>query len=133
MGSDDIHRSRGSRRAAAVLLAAFTSLLVVASALAFDPATEAKNFAKTSERERLITKTPAFQKLLAEKEVENNLENVQIQTTDPERNPYGNVCWSRNRECAGDVRFYDWDRTGFGIRKPVLFTARSGATISGNV
>lgn len=133
MGSDDIHRSRGSRRAAALLLAAFASLLVVASALAFDPATESKNFAKTSERERLITKTPAFQKLLTEKEVENNLENAQIQTTDPERNPYGNVCWSRNRECAGDVRFYDWDKTGFGIRKPVLFTARSGATISGNV
>ena len=116
---------------AGLALAAF--LLAAATALAFDPAAESKNFAKTSERERLITKTPAFQKLLAEKEVENNLENARIQTTDPERNPYGNICWNRNRECAGDVRFYDWAKSGFGIRRPVLFTARSGATISANV
>ncbi len=137
MGSIGTHRthrpSASRRRRGALLLALLGSLLVVTAAAAFDPAIEARNFAKTSERERLITKTPAFQKLLAEKEVENNLENVQIQTTDPERNPYGNICWNRNRECAGDVRFYDWAKDGFGIRRPVLFTARSGATISGNV
>ena len=121
------------RRTAVVVVAIAGVLIAAASAMAFDPQVETKNFAKTAERERYVTKTPAFQALLAKKEVANNLENARIQVTDPERNPYGNVCWSRNRECAGDVRFYDWPKKAGGIRKPVLFTGRSGATISGNV
>ncbi len=130
----------GDRFGRAGLAAGLSCLLVLAgawalvgSALAFDPGLEARNFAKTTERDSQIVKTPAYQLLLRQKEVENNLENAEIQLTDPERLPYGNVCWNRNRECAGDVRFYDWPDAGFGIRKPVLFTARSGATISGNV
>lgn len=122
---------QGLRRAA--LLVFVLALAVPTCASAFDPELEARNFAKTTERDRLITKTPSYQLLLRQKEVESNLENAQIQLTDPERIPYGNVCFSRNRECAGDVRFYDWPKAGFGIREPVLFTARSGATISGNV
>ncbi len=117
----------------ALVAAAVVATASAMPAAAFDPALEVRNFAKTSERDTQITKTPAYQLLLRQKEIENNLENAQIQLTDPERVPYGNVCWNRNRECAGDVRFYDWPEAGFGIRKPVLFTARSGATISGNV
>jgi dienelactone hydrolase len=120
-------------RRVAVATAALACALGAGTALGFDPATEQENFDKTSEREQNITKTPEFQALLTQKEVENNLENAKIQTTDPERDPYGNVCWNRNRECAGDVRFYDWPELTKNIRKPVLFTARSGATISGNV
>jgi dienelactone hydrolase len=127
----------GDRRSARRVLAVATAMLAcaigAAGAAGFDPDKESQNFDKTSEREQYITKTPEFQTLLAEKEVDNDLENTEIQTSDPERDPYGNVCWNRNRECAGDVRFYDWAKQTHNIQEPVLFTARSGATISGNV
>lgn len=133
MDGDRHMQGRLARRVAGALAALGVCLVAATAAVAFDPEVESENFAKTAEREQYITKTPAFQTLLAEKEAESQLENVEIQTTDPERNPYGNVCWSRQRECAGDVRFYDWAEDTDGIRKPVLFTARSGATLSGNV
>lgn len=31
------------------------------------------------------------------------------------------------------MRFYDWEKRGFGIAQPILWTARSGAVISGTV
>ena len=54
-----------------------------------------------------------------------------MQATDPERNFIGHLCASGDDGCAGDVRLYDWQAKGYGIVQPVLFTARSGATISG--
>ena len=33
----------------------------------------------------------------------------------------------------GRLRFYDWQKKGYGLMHPVLFTARDGATLSGNV
>ena len=62
---------------------------------------------------------------------ENIADAAQIPVNDPERNFAGNICANRGNECAGDVRFYDWEDTGFGIVEPVLFTARNGATLSG--
>jgi dienelactone hydrolase len=56
-----------------------------------------------------------------------------IIANDPERNFAGNICSHRKNECAGDVRFYRWQKRGFGLQHPVLFTARDGATISGTV
>src|SRR4029077_1378861 len=56
----------------------------------------------------------------------------EINGTDPERQP-ANLCASRQNECAGDVRFYDWQKDGYGLMHPVLFTARDGATLSGTV
>ena len=35
--------------------------------------------------------------------------------------------------CAGDIRLDNWATNGYGLVKPVLFTARDGATISGHV
>ena len=52
---------------------------------------------------------------------------------DPERNFHGQLCATGEDGCAGDVRLYDWEAKGYGIVEPVLFTARSGATISGHV
>src|ERR687894_375280 len=43
------------------------------------------------------------------------------------------ICWHGQRDCAGDVRLYDWESKGYGMVEPVLFTARSGATLSGHV
>jgi len=102
-------------------------------AQAFDPILEAKNFAKTSERMAYVTLTPEFQTRLLQANADNFASFVQIPLADPERNYAGNVCANGGQECAGDVRFYDWKDNGFGIVKPVLFTARNGSTISGRV
>lgn len=117
-----------------VALGVLTGLVAAApAALAFDPALEAKNFAKTQERLHYITLTPAFQARLQQQNAASPGQDLHIQTTDPERNYTANICGHRTNECAGDVRFYDWAANGYGMRKPVLFTARDGATISGNV
>ena len=44
-----------------------------------------------------------------------------------------NLCHQHIDGCAGDVRYYDWDDQPGNVRRPVLWTARSGATISGHV
>ena len=117
--------------AAAVVLAACLALPVAAGA--FDPALEAKNFAKTSERMEYVTLTPEFQARLTQANIDNLATAAQIPLDDPERNFAGNVCANGGQECAGDVRFYDWQDNGFAIVEPVLFTARNGSTISGRV
>lgn len=105
---------------------------IPAGARAFSLDAELKNFAKILEREQHITLTPEFLTLLAAQSANAPLELLDQLATDPERVP-ANICGLRGFECAGDVRFYDWAEQGYGLRTPVLFTARSGATISGNV
>jgi dienelactone hydrolase len=115
------------------------ALTVPATALAFDPAKEAANFAKIQERNQYEVLTPAFQQRLLEQNVNESVAYPQMLAGDTERNPNANICAHRMNECAGDVRFYDWGKdnctpTGScGIATPVLFTARSGATLSGTI
>ena len=124
----------GSRhRRLVVAVALFATLAAPAATQAFDPALEAKNFAKTGERMQYVTLTPEFQLRLQQANVANLADAVQIPVNDPERNFAGNVCANGGNECAGDVRFYDWKDAGFGVVKPVLFTARNGSTLSGRV
>jgi dienelactone hydrolase len=121
-------------RRARVIAASVVALIAVpAAAFAFDAGLEAKNFAKILEREHYITLTPEFQARLAQQNLDSQQEDLHIQATDPARNYTANICGHRTNECAGDVRFYDWQKQGFGLRTPVLFTARDGATLSGNV
>jgi dienelactone hydrolase len=122
--------NRGRLIAVAVTAVALTLPPV---AHAFDAGLEAKNFAKTSERMQYVTLTPEFQARLVQANTENAATAAQIASSDPERVFAGNVCANGGNECAGDVRFYDWSKNGFGIVKPVLFTARNGSTISGRV
>ncbi len=104
-----------------------------ASAEAFDPGREGRNFAKTHERPAYITASPTFVARMEQQNAQDAIDLPLLLAKDPERNPSGNVCMQRKNECAGDVRFYDgWDGT-YGLRTPVLFTGRSGATLSGNV
>ena len=117
---------------AGAALAALAALAMPATASAFDPILELKNFAKIGERFQHIVLTPEFQARLLQANVDNLAETAEIQLSDPER-LFANVCGTRTNECAGDVRFYDWNADGAGIRTPVVFTARSGATLSGNV
>ncbi|MGH2957279.1 MAG: hypothetical protein ACRDL6_09825 [Solirubrobacterales bacterium] len=124
---------RARRRAgAAALIAGLLGLLSPAVASAFDPVLEAKNFAKVSERNIYVTGTPEFQLRLQRQNIEDVGVLEQILLNDPERGPF-NICSNRKNECAGDVRFYDWEESGYGVMTPVLFTGRSGATISGAV
>ena len=113
--------------ACAVLLAA------PAGAGAFSADAELANFAKTLERERYITLTPEFLAELHLRSTEALLERAQALAADPERAP-ANACGIKGLECAGDIRFHDWhEESAAAVRKSVLFTARSGATISGHV
>jgi dienelactone hydrolase len=108
-------------------------LLQAAAAQAFDPAREAANFSKIKEREQYITLTPEFQARLQQQNLQDDVDYPQIIANDPERNFVANICSHRQNECAGDVRFYDWQKDGYGLMQPVLFTARDGATLSGTV
>jgi dienelactone hydrolase len=128
-------------RTLAVALTVAIPLAAAVPALAFDPQAEVQNYAKTTERDRYIVKTPEFQARLTQQEVQDNVDLAEIAAAEVPalaagegRNFLGNVCSNRKRECAGDVRFYDWEKTVPGaIVEPVLFTGRSGATLSGNV
>jgi len=93
---------------------------------------EPANYNKTNERYERQTGTPEFQALLRSKELESDQEVLAIFSGDPERRPQGNLCVNHRDGCAGDVRFYDWPKQAGNMRKPVLWTARSGATISGH-
>jgi dienelactone hydrolase len=102
------------------------------AALALDPAVESKNFSKTQERSSIFG-TPEYQAQLRQIGLQNRADATQAQANDPERNFYAHVCTAPEDGCAGDIRLYDWDPKGYGIVKPVLFTARNGATLSGHV
>jgi dienelactone hydrolase len=118
--------------AAAVLTVVAAAVAGPPIASAFDPEVEAKNYSKGQERKKIYD-TPAYQALLAEVSTQNEAAAAAIQATDPERNFMGHLCARGDNGCAGDARLYKWQANGYGIVKPVLFTARSGATISGHV
>ena len=99
---------------------------------AFDPVVETQNFSKIEERQTIYN-TPEYQALLREVSTENEAEALAMQAADPERNFSGHLCARGDDGCAGDARLYDWGPQGYGLVQRVLFTARSGATISGRV
>ena len=121
-------RRRARRWLAALLLVA----ALPAPAVAFAPDQEARNYQKINERHQYETGTPEYQAMLRTRGLEEEAELAQIRVTDPERNP-DNLCANHMDGCAGDVRFYSWEEDGHGLRRPVLYTAASGATISGHV
>ncbi len=124
----------GRRSKAATLIAGTLTAIgaLAPSAMAFDPAVEAMNFSKGNERSTIYN-TPAYQALLRQVSVQNAAAAAIINATDPEREFRDHLCQDGQDGCAGDVRLYDWQAKGYGIVEPVLFTARSGATISGHV
>jgi dienelactone hydrolase len=127
-------RTTRSSTAWATLAFAIVSGLIAGApaASAFDPAVEAQNFSKTQERQTIYN-TPEYQVLLRQVSAQNRTAALAMQAADPERNFSGHLCASGEDGCAGDARLYDWQAKGYGIVQPVLFTARSGATISGRV
>ena len=103
------------------------------AAAAFDPALEAMNFAKVTERQLYVTGTPAFQARLQQQNVEDaSACSSRSSSTIPTGCPPTSARTGRT-SAPCDVRFYDWEENGFGVSTPVLFTARNGANISGMV
>ena len=118
--------------AGAIAAPIVTGLLLAAAASGFAPDQEARNYQKTGERNQHETGTPEYQQMLRERGLEREAELGQIRSSDPERSPDG-LCSQHMDGCAGDVRFYSWEADGYGLRRPVLYTAASGATISGHI
>lgn len=120
------------RHVPAVLGLLAASLIAVAQAGAFDVGVEAKTFAKTQERASIYA-TAQYQLQLRTISAQNAAAAVAAQVADPEREFQDHLCTSGMDGCAGDTRLYDWQAKGYGVVQPVLFTARSGATLSGHV
>ena len=95
-----------------------------------DPRVEAQNYAITTQRQAVYD-TPAYQAQLAQVGTQEGLKATEAEAADPERFFTNNLCWNHYNGCAGDIRLYDWGSKGYGLVKPVLFTARNGATLSG--
>jgi dienelactone hydrolase len=121
-----------SLRRLIVLLTAVLPLVFSTAAHAFDPAVESSNFNKGNERQAIYN-TPAYRALLAQVSAQNGAAATAMEAADPEREFSSDLCWNGGDGCAGDARLYDWQAKGYGIVKPVLWTARNGATISGHV
>ena len=119
-------------RIAGVLAGVGALAVGVPVAHAFDPVVEAQNYSKGQERQAIYD-TPAYQSLLFGVSTQNEADALSMQANDPERNFSGHLCARGDNGCAGDARLYDWGPKGYGIVQPVLFTSRSGATISGHV
>jgi dienelactone hydrolase len=123
-------RRRGG--AAALLVIA---LLAAAPAAAYDSDEDARNRAKSGERER-EHQTPEYQAELRTRDEENFASGAQILASDPDRAAGGTgetVCFTLTSGCAGDIRLYDFQPRGRGLVTPVLWTARNGSTVSGHV
>ena len=119
-----------------ILLGALASIAVAAvgaaPAGAFDLQREVDNYLKGQERQALYMSVQG-QLLLRKVSAANQLAAFEMQLTDTERLFAADLCGNGMDGCAGDARLYDWQAKGYGIVQPVLFTARSGATLSGHV
>ncbi|MEA2213466.1 MAG: hypothetical protein QOF83_3414 [Solirubrobacteraceae bacterium] len=129
---------RAYRRLSWVVLAAVTVLATgAAPAFAtppttFNPLVEAQNFSVTQQRQAIYD-TPQYQTQLAADSAANTANALATQAADPGRFFTNDLCWNLSNGCAGDIRLYNWATNGYGLVRPVLFTARTGATISGHV
>jgi dienelactone hydrolase len=98
----------------------------------FNPVVEAQNFSITQQRQAIYD-TPAYQAQLTADSVASGAQAVAAEAADPERFFTDDLCWNLGNGCAGDIRLNNWAANGYGLVRPVLFTARDGATISGHV
>jgi dienelactone hydrolase len=98
----------------------------------FDPVVEAENFSITQQRQAIYD-TPSYQAQLAVDTVAGGAQALATEAADPGRFFTDDLCWNLGNGCAGDIRLNDWAANGYGLVRPVLFTARDGATISGHV
>jgi dienelactone hydrolase len=98
----------------------------------FNPVVEAQNFSITQQRQAIYD-TPQYQTQLAADSAASTAQALATQAADPGRFFVDDLCWNLGNGCAGDIRLNNWASNGYGLVRPVLFTARDGATISGHV
>jgi dienelactone hydrolase len=98
----------------------------------FNPVVEAQNFSITQQRQTIYD-TPQYQAQLASDSATSTAQALATEAADPERFFTDDLCWNLGNGCAGDIRLNSWASNGYGLVRPVLFTARDGATISGHV
>jgi dienelactone hydrolase len=98
----------------------------------FNLVQELENYSITLQRQSIYD-TPQYQARLAYMSLNNLLQALDKQASDPGRFFIADLCWNLGNGCAGDIRLYDWANNGYGLVRPVLFTARNGATLSGHV
>ena len=128
---------RGSATAATA--AALAALLLVLTGAAqatpptsFNPIVEAENFSITLQRARIYG-TLQYETQLAIDGLNSTTDALAAEAADPGRLFTDDLCWNLENGCAGDIRLNNWAANGYGLVRPVLFTARDGATISGHV
>jgi dienelactone hydrolase len=91
-------------------------------------ATQANDAVLSTTRGTLLT--PTFLAAVAQSAARRTAARIDLTRTDPERRPDPTLCTLP--VCVGDPRLDGWD-DGKGLSRPVTFTARSGATLSGRV
>jgi hypothetical protein len=79
-----------------------------------NPAVEAQNYVKTTERQEIYL-TPQYKAQLHAVGTQNTSAAVAAQAADQERAFTTDLCWNGNDGCAGDVRLYNWQAHGYGI------------------
>jgi dienelactone hydrolase len=120
------------------IAAALAALLTTTAAAEATPPTkfnlvvEARNYSITLQRQRIYD-TPQYQAQLLLDGTKSAAAALAAQAKDPARFFTADLCWSLMSGCAGDIRLNNWATNGYGLVRPVLFTARDGATISGHV
>ena len=117
---------------ALTVLATAAPAALAAPPAVFNPVAEAQNFSITQQRQAIYD-TPAYQAALAADGTASAAQALAAQAGDPQRFFTDDLCWSLQNGCAGDIRLNDWAARGDGLVRPVLFTARDGATLSGHV
>jgi len=103
----------------------------VTPARAFDARFEARNYAKQLERPLYQQIDPRYQAALAYKALSGAPEVVGMMLEDPDRKPL-NLCAPLPEACGTDGRYTTW-ANHVGIRIPVAWVNRNGATISGHL
>ncbi|HWF55120.1 MAG TPA: hypothetical protein VG223_10855 [Solirubrobacteraceae bacterium] len=124
-----------NRLAVMVVIAATAWMASVAQATpptVFNPIVEAENYSITLQRAR-IYQTPQYQLQLLADGAASTTQALAAEAADPGRLFSVDLCWNLASGCAGDIRLNNWASNGYGLVRPVLFTARDGATISGHV
>ncbi len=102
------------------------------SARPVDPGREAANYAKQTERASDYL-TPAMLRQQTVQGSRSAVQGLRQQADDPGRMFLTDLCWAHEQGCGGDPRLASWKRRGYGRMRPVLFTGRNGATLSGHV
>jgi dienelactone hydrolase len=98
----------------------------------FNPVVEAQNYSIIEQRQTIYD-TPQYQAQLAADSAASTAQALATEAADPGRFFTDDLCWNLSNGCAGDIRLNNWATNGYGIVRPVLFTARDGATISGHI